>query len=120
MKRFSIIVFLKVDNKVGEKVNGESIAPGTVASTDVVATIIVSNCGNSRVVLCCVKEPMPLSVDYKPNLDDEYARIKIEDSRLERDFKLSLWVEKVRTEASIRRMRSGNVDEKGRRGKVWL
>ena len=62
MKRFSLIVFLKVDNEVGEKVNGEPVAPGTVGSTDVVATvfpshIIVSNCGNFRAVLYCGKEP---------------------------------------------------------------
>ncbi|CAI8618119.1 unnamed protein product [Vicia faba] len=58
MKRFSLIVFLEVDNDVRDKVNDEPIAPGTVGSTNVVATvcpshIIVSNCGNSRAVLYC-------------------------------------------------------------------
>ncbi|KAL5074579.1 hypothetical protein RYX36_013563 [Vicia faba] len=73
--------FLKVDNEVGGKVNCEPVAPETVGSTAVVAIvcsshIIVSNCGDSRAVLCRGKEPMPLSVDHKPNRDDEYARIE--------------------------------------------
>ncbi|XP_058786063.1 protein phosphatase 2C 53-like [Vicia villosa] len=73
--------FLKVDNEVGGKVNCEPVAPETVGSTAVVAIvcsshIIVSNCGDSRAVLCRGKEPMALSVDHKPNRDDEYARIE--------------------------------------------
>ncbi|KAL2346572.1 hypothetical protein Fmac_000572 [Flemingia macrophylla] len=73
--------FLKVDSEVGGEVNGESVAPETVGSTAVVAIIcsshiIVSNCGDSRAVLCRGKEPMALSVDHKPNRDDEYARIE--------------------------------------------
>nr|KYP38521.1 Protein phosphatase 2C 16 [Cajanus cajan] len=73
--------FLKVDSEVGGEVNGEAIAPETVGSTAVVAVIcsshiIVSNCGDSRAVLCRGKEPMALSVDHKPNRDDEYARIE--------------------------------------------
>ncbi|XP_061374842.1 protein phosphatase 2C 16-like isoform X2 [Gastrolobium bilobum] len=73
--------FLKVDAEVGGKVNCEPVAPETVGSTAVVAIIcsshiIVSNCGDSRAVLCRGKEPMALSVDHKPNRDDEYARIE--------------------------------------------
>ncbi|QHN94358.1 hypothetical protein HN873_061485 [Arachis hypogaea] len=73
--------FLKVDAEVGGKVNNEPVAPETVGSTAVVAAIcsshiIVSNCGDSRAVLCRGKEPMALSVDHKPNRDDEYARIE--------------------------------------------
>ncbi|CAL0321858.1 unnamed protein product [Lupinus luteus] len=73
--------FLKVDAEIGGKVNNEPIAPETVGSTAVVAIIcsshiIVANCGDSRVVLCRGKEPMALSVDHKPNRDDEYARIE--------------------------------------------
>ncbi|AES73426.1 putative protein-serine/threonine phosphatase [Medicago truncatula] len=73
--------FSKVDDEVGGKVNGDPVAPETVGSTAVVAIvcsshIIVSNCGDSRAVLCRGKEPMPLSVDHKPNRDDEYARIE--------------------------------------------
>ncbi|KAJ1430118.1 hypothetical protein SESBI_07902 [Sesbania bispinosa] len=73
--------FLKVDAEVGGKVNNEPVAPETVGSTAVVALIssshiIVANCGDSRAVLCRGKEPMALSVDHKPNRDDEYARIE--------------------------------------------
>ncbi|CAL0305760.1 unnamed protein product [Lupinus luteus] len=73
--------FLKVDAEVGGNANYEPVAPETVGSTAVVAIIcsshiIVSNCGDSRAVLCRGKEPMALSVDHKPNRDDEYARIE--------------------------------------------
>lgn len=73
--------FLKVDAEVGGEGNREPVAPETVGSTAVVAIIcsshiIVSNCGDSRAVLCRGKEPMALSVDHKPNRDDEYARIE--------------------------------------------
>ena len=73
--------FLKVDDEVGGKGNCEPVAPETVGSTAVVAIvcsshIIVSNCGDSRAVLCRGKESMALSVDHKPNREDEYARIE--------------------------------------------
>ncbi|PIA64240.1 hypothetical protein AQUCO_00100020v1 [Aquilegia coerulea] len=80
--------FLKVDDEVGGKVSrgsvdgiSEPVASETVGSTAVVAVIcsshiIVANCGDSRAVLCRGKEPMPLSVDHKPNREDEYARIE--------------------------------------------
>ncbi|GMH12382.1 hypothetical protein Nepgr_014223 [Nepenthes gracilis] len=73
--------FLKVDEEVGGKTRGEPIAPETVGSTAVVAIscsshIVVANCGDSRAVLCRGKEALPLSVDHKPNREDEYARIK--------------------------------------------
>lgn len=62
--------FLKVDAEVGGEGNREPVAPETVGSTAVVAIIcsshiIVSNCGDSRAVLCRGKEPMALSVDHK-------------------------------------------------------
>ncbi|XP_068634308.1 probable protein phosphatase 2C 6 [Aristolochia californica] len=83
--------FLKVDAEVGGKIsrgNGvvpegelEPIAPETVGSTAVVGIVcsshvIVANCGDSRAVLCRGKEPVPLSVDHKPNREDEYTRIE--------------------------------------------
>ncbi|PIN21545.1 Serine/threonine protein phosphatase [Handroanthus impetiginosus] len=73
--------FLKVDDEIGGKGNLEPVAPETVGSTAVVAIvcsshIIVANCGDSRAVLCRGKEPMALSVDHKPNREDEYARIE--------------------------------------------
>ncbi|PRQ51445.1 putative protein-serine/threonine phosphatase [Rosa chinensis] len=59
----------------------EPVAAETVGSTAVVALvcsshIIVANCGDSRAVLCRGKQPVPLSVDHKPNREDEYARIE--------------------------------------------
>ncbi|XP_060208538.1 probable protein phosphatase 2C 6 [Lycium barbarum] len=74
--------FLKVDDEVGGAGgNHEAVAPETVGSTSVVAIvcsshILVANCGDSRAVLCRGKEPMALSVDHKPNREDEYARIE--------------------------------------------
>ncbi|PWZ10122.1 putative protein phosphatase 2C 6 [Zea mays] len=65
----------------------EPVAPETVGSTAVVAVIcsshiIVSNCGDSRAVLCRGKQPVPLSVDHKPNREDEYARIEAEGGKV--------------------------------------
>ncbi|KDP34066.1 hypothetical protein JCGZ_07637 [Jatropha curcas] len=73
--------FLKVDAEVGGKGTAEPVAPETVGSTAVVAIIfsshiVVANCGDSRAVLYRGKEPMALSVDHKPNREDEYARIE--------------------------------------------
>ncbi|KAM7255687.1 hypothetical protein ACFE04_008585 [Oxalis oulophora] len=87
--------FQKVDDEIGGKAsrdvngsngdnsdaNSEPIAPETVGSTAVVALvcsshIIVANCGDSRAVLCRGKTPMALSVDHKPNREDECARIE--------------------------------------------
>ncbi|CAA2997601.1 abscisic acid insensitivity 1B [Olea europaea subsp. europaea] len=73
--------FLKVDYEIGGKANNEPVASETVGSTAVVAIvcsshIIVANSGDSRAILCRGKEPMALSVDHKPNREDEHARIK--------------------------------------------
>ncbi|XP_004253091.1 protein phosphatase 2C 53 isoform X1 [Solanum lycopersicum] len=73
--------FLKVDAEIGGGAGDEPVAPETVGSTAVVAVvcsshIIVANCGDSRAVLCRGKEPMALSVDHKPNREDEYKRIE--------------------------------------------
>ncbi|KAL8498917.1 hypothetical protein ACS0TY_022037 [Phlomoides rotata] len=67
--------FLKVDDEIGGK------APNTVGSTAVVALvcsshIIVANSGDSRAVLCRGKQPIALSMDHKPNREDEYERIE--------------------------------------------
>ncbi|GKV03654.1 hypothetical protein SLEP1_g15922 [Rubroshorea leprosula] len=80
-KRVFTNCFLKVDAEVGGQARREPVAPETVGSTAVVALIcsshiIVANCGDSRAVLCRGKEPMALSVDHKPNREDEYARIE--------------------------------------------
>ncbi|XP_057799721.1 protein phosphatase 2C 50-like [Salvia miltiorrhiza] len=73
--------FLKVDDEIGGKAGLEPLAPETVGSTAVVVLvcsshIIVANCGDSRAVLYRGKEAMALSVDHKPNREDEYARIE--------------------------------------------
>ncbi|XP_019192263.1 PREDICTED: protein phosphatase 2C 77-like [Ipomoea nil] len=82
--------FQKVDDEIGgtSRIDGGEvelgfppIAPEAVGSTAVVAilcptNIIVANCGDSRAVLCRGKLPMPLSVDHKPNREDEYSRIE--------------------------------------------
>ncbi|KAL7100169.1 hypothetical protein ACP275_09G130900 [Erythranthe tilingii] len=79
--------FLKVDEEVsgksqsGAHCNSQPVAPETVGSTAVVAVvcsshIIVANCGDSRAVLYRGKEVVALSVDHKPNREDEYARIE--------------------------------------------
>ncbi|KAH9802024.1 protein phosphatase 2C 77 [Citrus sinensis] len=73
--------FLKVDSEIGGALGGEPVAPETAGSTAVVAIIsptliIVANCGDSRAVLCRGKVPMPLSVDHKPDREDELARIE--------------------------------------------
>ncbi|KAJ8467086.1 hypothetical protein OPV22_029638 [Ensete ventricosum] len=65
----------------------EAVAPETVGSTAVVAVvcsshIIIANCGDSRAVLCRGKQPIPLSVDHKPNRDDEYARIEAQGGKV--------------------------------------
>ncbi|XP_047317015.1 probable protein phosphatase 2C 6 isoform X2 [Impatiens glandulifera] len=78
--------FEKVDDEVGggkEEAASccEPVAPETVGSTAVVALIcpshvVVANCGDSRAVLYRGKEAIALSVDHKPNREDEYARIE--------------------------------------------
>ncbi|CAD6238154.1 unnamed protein product [Miscanthus lutarioriparius] len=96
--------FARVDDEVGGKairggggeagtsnaavaLTPEPVAPETVGSTAVVSVIcsshiIISNCGDSRAVLCRGKQPVPLSVDHKPNREDEYARIEAEGGKV--------------------------------------
>ncbi|XVF35074.1 hypothetical protein REPUB_Repub18cG0113500 [Reevesia pubescens] len=81
--------FIRVDAEIGgvhrgtdgNKTDREPVAPETVGSTAVVAIVssthvIVANCGDSRAVLYRGKLPMPLSVDHKPDREDEHARIE--------------------------------------------
>ncbi|KAL6279153.1 hypothetical protein ACE6H2_016034 [Prunus campanulata] len=72
---------IKSDGNTSEA-SFEPIAPETVGSTYVVALvcsshIIVGNCGDSTTVLCRGKQAIALSVDHKPNREDEYARIEV-------------------------------------------
>ncbi|KAK7856098.1 protein phosphatase 2c 77 [Quercus suber] len=90
-KKAFLNCFVKVDEEIGGVHRGNSgsnseanqipIAPETVGSTAVVAILcsthlIVANCGDSRAVLSRRKVVIPLSVDHKPNRDDELARIE--------------------------------------------
>ncbi|XP_050270170.1 protein phosphatase 2C 77 [Quercus robur] len=90
-KKAFLNCFVKVDEEIGGVHRGNSgsnsetnqipIAPETVGSTAVVAILcsthlIVANCGDSRAVLSRGKVVIPLSVDHKPNRDDELARIE--------------------------------------------
>ncbi|XAR67132.1 Phosphoprotein phosphatase [Bertholletia excelsa] len=73
--------FLKVDAEIRGEGLLEPVASEAVGSTAVVAVVspthvIVANCGDSRAVLCRGKAPLPLSVDHKPNREDERARIE--------------------------------------------
>ncbi|KAJ4875330.1 Protein phosphatase 2C 77 [Raphanus sativus] len=73
-KRALFNAFMRVDSELG-------FVPETVGSTSVVAVvfpthIFVSNCGDSRAVLCRGKTPLALSVDHKPDREDEAARIE--------------------------------------------
>ncbi|KAH9297823.1 hypothetical protein KI387_029505, partial [Taxus chinensis] len=89
------VCFNKVDAEVGQDPNSrddcededrmeccsETVAPETVGTTAVIAVvgscqIIVGNCGDSRAVLCRAGKAIPLSVDHKPNREDEMARIE--------------------------------------------
>ncbi|KAM6583508.1 hypothetical protein CsatB_010510 [Cannabis sativa] len=70
--------FAKVDAEVS---SSATVAPETVGSTAVVALIcptyiMVANCGDSRAVLCRGKAPVVLSIDHRPDREDEYERIE--------------------------------------------
>ncbi|CAN6439430.1 unnamed protein product [Victoria cruziana] len=76
--------FKKVDSEVGALGGVEA---DTVGSTAVVAIvfpshIVVANCGDSRAVLCRGRKPIPLSVDHKPDREDEAARIEEAGGRI--------------------------------------
>ncbi|XP_043721320.1 protein phosphatase 2C 56-like [Telopea speciosissima] len=69
--------FERADNEVV----AESIVPEMVGSTAVVVAvsgcqIITSNCGDSRAVLCQGTQTIPLTVDHKPDREDELLRIE--------------------------------------------
>ncbi|KAG0519518.1 hypothetical protein BDA96_09G271100 [Sorghum bicolor] len=81
--------FSRVDAEVGGNAatQGKPVAPDTVGSTAVAALVcsshvIVANCGDSRAVLCRGKQPLTLSVDHKPNREDEYARIEAQGGKV--------------------------------------
>ncbi|KAI9119406.1 hypothetical protein K1719_010081 [Acacia pycnantha] len=69
--------FEKTDNKIVT----DAVAPEMVGSTAAVVVlsrcqIITSNCGDSRAVLCRGTQTIPLTVDQKPDREDELLRIE--------------------------------------------
>ncbi|KAL6331030.1 hypothetical protein AAG906_009458 [Vitis piasezkii] len=65
----------------------EEVAPEMVGSTAVVVVlsgcqIITSNCGDSRAVLCRGTQTIPLTVDQKPDREDELRRIEGEGGKV--------------------------------------
>ncbi|KAK1418569.1 hypothetical protein QVD17_27714 [Tagetes erecta] len=75
--------FEKADNEVIT----EAVAPEIVGTTAVTVVlsgcqIIVSNCGDSRAVLCRGTETIPLTVDQKPDREDELLRIEELDGKV--------------------------------------
>ncbi|GAA0171378.1 protein phosphatase [Lithospermum erythrorhizon] len=69
--------FERADNEILTN----AVASEMVGSTAVVVLlsgcqIITSNCGDSRAVLCRGTETIPLSIDQKPDREDELARIE--------------------------------------------
>ncbi|KAK6145393.1 hypothetical protein DH2020_022213 [Rehmannia glutinosa] len=86
--------FSKMDMEVGDCCNGGNVvctsacrcelqtpqcdAVGSTAVVAVVTTdkVVVSNCGDSRAVLCRNGVAIPLSVDHKPDRPDELNRIQ--------------------------------------------
>jgi protein phosphatase 2C len=94
--------FLRMDAEVGgvsgrdcdcgqaegcSKCSIDPIAPETVGTTAIVAVvgscqIIVGNCGDSRAVLSRGGVAVPLSVDHKPEREDEMARVDAAGGRV--------------------------------------
>ncbi|XP_074280914.1 putative protein phosphatase 2C 6 [Silene latifolia] len=73
--------------RADDEVVMEAVASDMVGSTAVVAVvsgcqIILSNCGDSRAVLCKRRQTIPLSVDHKPDRADELSRIEGEGGRV--------------------------------------
>ncbi|XP_073108982.1 probable protein phosphatase 2C 6 isoform X2 [Elaeis guineensis] len=67
--------------RVDNEVIAEAVAPDIVGSTAVVVLvsgcqIISSNCGDSRAVLCRGNQAIQLTVDHKPDREDELTRIE--------------------------------------------
>ncbi|WVZ99429.1 hypothetical protein U9M48_044727 [Paspalum notatum var. saurae] len=92
-------LFSKCFQRVDDEVSGRAsrlvggvqearpVAAENVGSTAVVAVVcsshvVVANCGDSRVVLCRGKEPVPLSIDHKPDRKDERARIEAQGGKV--------------------------------------
>ncbi|KAL6221076.1 hypothetical protein ACLB2K_008828 [Fragaria x ananassa] len=79
--------FLVGFERADSEVLTEADAPEMVGSTAVAVVlsgcqIITSNCGDSRAILCRGTETIPLTVDQKPDREDELIRIEGEGGRV--------------------------------------
>ncbi|KAK9675864.1 hypothetical protein RND81_11G036800 [Saponaria officinalis] len=73
--------------RADDEVMTDTVASEMVGSTAIVAVvsgcqIILSNCGDSRAVLCKRTQTIPLTVDHKPDRVDELSRIEGEGGRV--------------------------------------
>ncbi|KAF5788780.1 putative protein-serine/threonine phosphatase [Helianthus annuus] len=75
--------FQRADNEVITDAAASEMV-GSTAVTVVLSgcQIIVSNCGDSRAVLCRGTETIPLTVDQKPDREDELLRIEAQDGKV--------------------------------------
>ncbi|KAG4999171.1 hypothetical protein AAZX31_08G033700 [Glycine max] len=74
-------VFANSFERTDNEILSDAVAPEMVGSTASVVVlsgcqIITSNCGDSRVVLCRRTQTIPLTVDQKPDRQDELLRIE--------------------------------------------
>ncbi|XP_004503481.1 probable protein phosphatase 2C 6 [Cicer arietinum] len=80
-------VFANGFEKTDNEIESDAVAPEMVGSTASVVVlsgcqIITSNCGDSRVVLCRRTQTLPLTVDQKPDREDELLRIEGEGGKV--------------------------------------
>lgn len=80
-------VFANGFERTDSEIESDEVAPEMVGSTASVVVlsgcqIITSNCGDSRVVLCRRTQTVPLTVDQKPDREDELLRIEGEGGKV--------------------------------------
>ncbi|KAK2385394.1 protein phosphatase 2C [Trifolium repens] len=80
-------VFANGFQRTDKEIESDAVAPEMVGSTASVVVlsgcqIITSNCGDSRAVLCRRTETVPLTVDQKPDREDELLRIEGEGGKV--------------------------------------
>ncbi|KAK2439360.1 protein-serine/threonine phosphatase [Trifolium repens] len=80
-------VFANGFERTDKEIESDAVAPEMVGSTASVVVlsgcqIITSNCGDSRAVLCRRTETVPLTVDQKPDREDELLRIEGEGGKV--------------------------------------
>lgn len=87
-ERAMVSAFSRMDDEVGALCSDDDAkSPDTAGSTAVVVVvgseeIVVANCGDSRAVLSRKGVAMPLSIDHKPDRQDEMTRIEAAGGRV--------------------------------------